>query len=108
MRKYRPDNTRDNTINISLSCTPVDSGCTHFACAPPTAPGSTTTNYEEDDPNNPGQTISVSYTRSCTVSGLLGTGCKEWSVSGSMKIFNDLTRTAESVSQAAAAYGNPF
>lgn len=114
MRQYRPDNTRDNTINISLSCTPVDSGCTHFACAPPTAPGTTTTNYDEPDPEteptpeNPDPTVSVSYTRSCTVSGLLGTGCKEWSVSGSMKIFNDLTRTAESVSQAAAAYGNPF
>lgn len=114
IRQYRPDSTQSNSINISLSCTPVDSGCLHFTCAPPGVPSPVTETFDEDDPNtaptpgNPNPTTPVSYTTTCTVSPLLGTGCQQWTVSGNMTIFNDLTRTAESVSQAAAAYGNPF
>jgi len=114
LKQYRPDNTKETTINITLSCSPVDSGCLHFACAPPAAPASTTSSFDEPDTETepteeePNPTVPVSYTTTSTVSPLLGTGCKSWSISGSMKIYNDLTRAAEAVSQAAAAYGNPF
>jgi hypothetical protein len=114
IRQYRPDSTQSNSINISLSCTPVNSGCLHFTCAPPLAPAPTSQVINEDDPltpptqSNPNPTTPVTYTTVCTCSPLLGSGCQEWSVSGSMTIFNDLTRTAQNVSEAAAAYGNPF
>lgn len=108
MRQYRPDSKKTTNINVTLTCTPVDIGCSHFSCSPPTAtPGSTTTEPTETDPIT-GDTTDSSTTNTYTVSPLLGDGCKVWSASGSMKIFNDLTRSANTVTAATAAYGNPY
>ena len=32
MRQYRPDSARQTSIQVSLTMSPVNSGCAHFAC----------------------------------------------------------------------------
>ena len=89
MKQYRPDPQDSIDINITLSCSTVENGCGHISC---TAPSGSTP--------GPNQSISMS--------GLLGDGCKPWTASGSMKIWNDLTRANAAWSAAIAAYGNPY
>ena len=99
LRQYRPDPTRKTSLNITLTCSPVDTGCAHFVCAPPTAQtGGTTTDPE----------TGVTYTTTYTMSNLLGDGCKTWSCSGKMLMWNDLSASAQQVANATAAYGNPY
>ena len=104
IRQYRPDSSKETNITVSLSCTPVDIGCDHFTCDPPPAtPGTSTSST---DPNTGvTTTITNTYTMFPTLSG---PGCHEWNVSGTMKIWHDLSRSAAMVAKAAAAYGNPF
>lgn len=112
LRQYRADTAKETSLNITLSCSPVDEGCLHFACDPPLTPatttGSSTTDDEELDPvtGDPYQTT-TNTTTTATVSALLGPGCQSWSVSGNMKIYHDLTRAARTISLATEAYGNP-
>lgn len=103
IRQYRADTRVSTNINISLSCSPVDTGCAHFTCSPPTASIGGTTSTT--DPIS-GDTTDT--TTSYTVSSLLGSGCQEWTATGSMKIFHDLTRAAQNVARAAEMYGNPY
>lgn len=104
IRQYRPDTATDTTINITLSCSPVDSGCGHFTCTAPTAtPGGSSTS--EPDPET-GTTTTTTDTYS--VSPLLGDGCKSWSISGTMKMFHNRSRAAENVGLATSKYGNPY
>ena len=113
LRQYRADPAKETSINITLSCSPVDEGCLHFACAPPATPatvtGSSTTDDEEVDPETelPYQTT-TDTTTVATVSPLLGPGCQSWSVSGSMKMYHNLSRAAQTVSLATERYGNPY
>ena len=108
LRQYRADPRTSININFTLSCSPVDSGCSHFVCSPPAAtPGSTTTEPTETDPIT-GDTTDSSTTNTYTVSALLGDGCKTWSASGSMKILHNLTGAGQNVLRAVEAYGNPY
>ena len=112
LRQYRADTAISTSINITLSCTPVDIGCGHITCPPPATPGNTFGSFEEPldppDPNDPDATQTVNTTTVATVSALLGPGCQSWSVSGNMTIFHELSRAAVTVSEATAAYGNPY
>ena len=87
---YKASNSQNSIdINVTLSCSTVESGCGHITC--PAPPGSSPGPYQ-----------------SFSMSGLLGDGCKPWTASGSMKIWNDLTRANAAWSAAIAAYGNPY
>ena len=77
---------------------PVNTGCSHFTCNPPT--GST----GGSSPDGSGGTVNTSF----TMSGLLGPGCKAWSASGSITMFHDLSSAAQQAANANIAYGNPF
>ena len=107
IRQYRPDNRKKATINVTLSCTPVDIGCEHFECSPPTPPLGGTTTSSETDPIT-GDVTDTSTTTTYSVSPLLGPGCQAWEASGSITIWHDLARAARTVRLAAEAYGNPF
>ena len=108
LRQYRADPRTSININFTLSCSPVETGCSHFSCPPPAAtPGSTITDPTETDPIT-GDTTDSSTTNTYTVSALLGDGCKDWSASGSMKIFNNLTGAGQNVLRAVEAFGNPY
>ena len=107
IRQYRPDSKKKATINVTLSCTPVDIGCEHFSCPPPVATIGGTTSTSETDPLT-GDTTDTSTTTTYTMSGLLGPGCQAWEASGTITIWHDVTRAARTVVAAAQAYGNPF
>ena len=108
MRQYRPDPSKSATINVTLSCSPVDVGCEHFSCPPPTpTAGSTTSETTDPDPIT-GDTTTTDTTLLYTMSPLLGPGCQPWEISGSLKIWHDLGRDAQTVTLAARAFGNPF
>ena len=103
MRQYRADPTTSTTISISLTCTPENEGSAHFTCtAPAGSVGGTTSSTD------PETGVTTSVTNSFSMSGLLGPGCQTWTAEGTMKIFNDLTRAAQRVGEATAAYGNPY
>ena len=89
MKQYRPDPRDSIDISITLSCSTVESGCGHITCPAPAG-------------SSPGPYQSFS------MSGLLGDGCKPWTASGKMKIWNDLTRARSAWNAAIAAYGNPY
>ena len=89
MKQYRPDPRDSIDISITLSCSTVESGCGHITCPAPAG-------------SSPGPYQSFS------MSGLLGDGCKPWTASGTMKIWNDLTRARAAWNAAIAAYGNPY
>ena len=103
MRQYRPDPERENSISVNLSCSPVDVGCGHFVCSPPTPPTNTSTSETDPETTNT-TTTTVSYVSS----PLLGDGCQGWSSSGKIKIFHDLTNAAQTAVAASEAYGNPY
>jgi len=98
MRQYRADPSNDITLNITLSCEVAQQGCSHVPCTPIPSVGSSSTDAE-------GTTTTITYS---PLQGPLGGGCQDWSATGNMLIFNDLTSSATNVSRAAAAYGNPF
>ncbi len=106
MRQYRPDNAVKTTINVSLSCTPVNLGCSHFSCASPTPNQDGTT---PGTPETEGDTTTqTDVTSIYSMSALLGPGCQEWEATGSITIWHDLARAARTVTLAAQEYGNPF
>jgi len=113
LRQYRADTATETSLNITLSCSPVDEGCLHFACSPPATPATTTGSSTADDAEldpvteEPYQTT-TNTTTTATVSALLGPGCQSWSVSGSMKMYHNLSRAAQTVSLATERYGNPY
>ena len=107
IRQYRPDTKKKTTIGVKLSCTPVDIGCEHFSCPPPTPTAGSTTSTSETDPIS-GDTTDTSTTTVYSMSPLLGPGCQAWEASGSITIWHDFARAARTVAAAAAAYGNPF
>ena len=94
MRQYRADATKKVDINVTLTCTPVNSGCGHIGCSAPntgnvnSSSGNTVTTY--------------------TMSPLLGSGCKTWNAVGTLPMYNSLTKSANVWSDAITEYGNPF
>ena len=98
MKQYRPDPQQSTTISVSLSCTPVNAGCSHFTCSAPAGSSGSTVD------NGDGTTTTITY----TMSGLLGDGCKAWTATGDMKMWNDLTAAASQFNLANKAYGNPY
>ena len=98
MTQYRADQAKETKLNVTLSMSPVNTGCAHFTCNPPA--GQT----GGSAPDGNGGTTTTSY----TMSGLLGPGCKAWSASGSITMFHDLSSAAQQAANANIAYGNPF
>ena len=98
LRQYRPDPTKDTNLSVTLSCTPVNSGCAHFSCGQPAAQSGSTTN------NGDGSTTTTTY----VMSGMLGDGCKAWTASGKLRMWNDMTTSTVQFANATTAYGNPF
>lgn len=104
LRQYRADTTREQFIDITLSCEPVAPGINATACPPPTPlPGGTV-----PPTTDPETGVTTGSTTECTVTGPFGPGCQSWTISGRMKFLHDLTRSARNVVDAAKAYGNPL
>ena len=103
MKQYRPDPSKVTSINVTLGCTPVNIGTSHFVCNQPTKQQDT---LEESTDEN-GNTVQVSqvYTMGTVIQG---PGCQAWSASGIITIWHDLGRDARTVVRAHKAYGNPF
>ena len=104
MRQYRPDPAKVKKITVTLGCTPVNIGTSHFVCNAPTEQTDTDTGVITDENGNTTQTTQV-YTMGTVVQG---PGCQTWSASGTMTIWHDLSRDARTVVRAAQAYGNPY
>ena len=102
MKQYRPDTTRQTSIQVSLTCTPVNIGKSHFTCG---VPGSSS-RADETTTDDQGNSTTISYLYS--MSPLLGPGCQEWTAQGEITIFNNFTRSIDRVSEATKAYGNPY
>ncbi len=98
MTQYRADTAKETTLNVTLSMNPVNTGCAHFTCNAPSGTSSSTSS------DGSGGTVTTNY----TMSGLLGSGCKAWSASGSLRMFHDLSSAAVQAADAGEAYGNPF
>lgn len=126
MKQYRPDGDSEVTLNITVGCNVLEDGCGHLEEVPnpldggaalcpsplgfPTPNSSTTTSETSDPDPVTGDTTTtdttISYTY--TLSGMLGSGCKSWSASGSKKIKHSYTDSRNSAIAATDAYGNPF
>ena len=98
MRQYRPDTRSVIDINVTLSCTPVNAGCSHFACSAPAGSTGGTTD------NGDGTSTTISY----QMSGLLGDGCKAWTATGTMKMWNEYTNQRNTWKSAVTLNGNPY
>ena len=94
MRQYRADATKKRDINVTLTCTPVNSGCGHIGCSAP--------NTGNTD-NTSGNTVTT-----YTMSPLLGSGCQTWNATGVLPVYNSLTKSASVWDDAITEYGNPF
>ena len=108
MRQYRPDPGRERTITVSLTMTPTNTGCAHFACSAPSLTPGTTSSTPELDENGQATGNTITTTTSYFMSALLGPGSQEWTATGTMRIFHDLTQGAQTVTLATDAKGNPF
>ena len=42
------------------------------------------------------------------MSGMLGDGCKAWTATGKLRMWNDMTSSTTQFANATTAYGNPF
>ena len=42
------------------------------------------------------------------MAGVLGDGCKAWTATGNLKMYNDMTTSTTQWVNATSAYGNPF
>ena len=104
MRQYRPDSKQKETISVTLSCTPVDIGTSHFVCNQPTVTQDTDTGEVTGDDGNTTRTTNV-YTMGQVIQG---PGCQPWEASGIITIWHDFSKSARTVGLAAQAFGNPF
>lgn len=104
MRQYRPDPQKLQKLIVTLGCTPVDIGKSHFVCNQPTATPNTDTGVIDNGDGTTTQEVHIfSFGNQ-----IRGPGCQPWTASGEMSIWHDLTRDANTVVRAAAAYGNPY
>ncbi len=103
LRQYRPDPAEVTTITVTLGCTPVDIGTSHFTCVTPLAQPNTSTTTSNADGSS--TTVTNTFTM---LAPILGPGCQPWEASGTMTIWHSLSRDAQLVVKAGKAYGNPF
>ena len=104
MRQYRPDPQKLQKLTVTLGCTPVNIGKSHFVCNQPTATPNTDTGVIDN-----GDGTTTQETHVFSFGNLVrGPGCQSWSASGEMSIWHNLTRDANTVVRAAQAYGNPY
>ena len=104
MRQYRPDPQKLQKLIVTLGCTPVDIGKSHFVCNQPAATPNTDTGVIDNGDGTTTQEVHIfSFGNQ-----IRGPGCQPWTASGEMSIWHDLTRDANTVVRAAAAYGNPY
>ena len=104
MRQYRPDSKPSETLTVTLSCTPVNIGTSHFVCNQPTKTPDTDTGEVTDDQGNTTRTTQV-YTMGTVIQG---PGCQPWEASGIITVLHDYSKSARTVGLAAKAFGNPF
>ena len=104
MRQYRPDPKKVQKLRVTLGCTPVNVGKSHFVCNQPAATPNTDTGVINNGDGTTTQEIHIfSFGNQ-----VLGPGCQPWTASGEMTIWHDLTRDARTVVRASQAYGNPY
>ena len=104
MRQYRPDPKKLQKLTVTLGCTPVDIGKSHFVCNQPTATPNTDTGVIDNGDGTTTQEVHIfSFGNE-----IRGPGCQPWTASGEMSIWHDLSRDARTVVRAAQAYGNPY
>ena len=104
MRQYRPDPQKLQKLTVTLGCTPVNIGKSHFVCNQPTATPNTDTGVINNGDGTTTQEVHI-----FSFGNLVrGPGCQPWTASGEMSIWHNLTRDANTVVRAAAAYGNPY
>ena len=104
MRQYRPDPQKLQKLTVTLGCTPVNIGKSHFVCNQPTATPNTDTGVINNGDGTTTQEVHI-----FSFGNLVrGPGCQPWTASGEMSIWHNLTREANTVVRAAAAYGNPY
>jgi len=104
MRQYRPDPKKLQKLTVTLGCTPVNIGKSHFVCNQPTATPNTDTGVINNGDGTTTQEIHI-----FSFGNLVrGPGCQPWTATGEMSIWHNLTRDANTVVRAAAAYGNPY
>lgn len=119
IKQYRPDPRESATLNITIGCDVLESGCGHMEEDPnplngggPLCPGplptpnSSSTDETTDETTGDTTSTTVSYTYS--LSPLMGPGCQSWSASGSMLVRHNMSRSTDTFASASAAYGNPF
>ena len=104
MRQYRPDPQKVQKLTVTLGCTPVNIGKSHFVCNQPTATPNTDTGVIDNGDGTTTQEVHI-----FSFGNLVrGPGCQPWTASGEMTIWHNLTRDANTVVRAAQAYGNPY
>jgi len=104
MRQYRPDPQKVQKLTVTLGCTPVNVGKSHFVCNQPTATPNTDTGVIDN-----GDGTTTQETHVFSFGNLVrGPGCQPWEAVGEMTIWHDLSRDARTVVRAAQAYGNPY
>ena len=104
MRQYRPDPQKLQKLTVTLGCTPVNIGKSHFVCNQPTATPNTDTGVINNGDGTTTQEVHI-----FSFGNLVrGPGCQPWTATGEMTIWHNLTRDANTVTRAAAAYGNPY
>ena len=104
MRQYRPDPQKLQKLTVTLGCTPVNIGKSHFVCNQPTATPNTDTGVINNGDGTTTQEVHI-----FSFGNLVrGPGCQPWTATGEMSIWHDLTRDARTVTRAAQSYGNPY
>ena len=104
MRQYRPDSKEKELISVTLSCTPVNIGTSHFVCNQPPVTPNSDTGEVADGEGNTTRVVNI-YTMGNAVQG---PGCQPWEASGTITVWHDFSKSARTVGLAAQAFGNPF
>lgn len=105
--QYRADPRKTTKIKVTLSSEVAESGCDHVPCLPPLAPAGSSSSTSETNPTT-GVTTNTTTSFLYSVIGPLGSGCENWSISGEILVYNNLTSATNTYSDAVEKYGNPF
>lgn len=100
IKQYRADPRATCEFQIELSCEVLEEGCEHIECSPPLG----TSPFTQTDPETE-ETEEWSY---LPILGVKGPGCQNWTARGTMKVFHNITKAADTFVRSVRAYGNPF